>query len=42
MSDLMVIAGATGLIGAAAIEAALARGWRVIALVRDPAKVFPR
>lgn len=42
MSDLMVIAGATGLIGAAAIDAALARGWRVIALVRDPAKVATR
>lgn len=42
MSDLMVVAGATGLIGAAAIEAALARGWRVIALVRDHAKVSVR
>ena len=42
MSALMVIAGATGLTGAAAIDAALARGWRVVALVRDPAKVATR
>lgn len=42
MSDLMVIAGATGLVGAAAIDAALTRGWRVIALVRDPGKLAPR
>ena len=32
MSKLMVIAGATGLIGAAAVDIAIARGWRVIAL----------
>lgn len=30
----MAIAGATGLVGAAAVEAALARGWKVVALVR--------
>jgi uncharacterized protein YbjT (DUF2867 family) len=30
----LVLAGATGLVGAAALEAALARGWRVAALVR--------
>ena len=42
MSKLMVIAGATGLIGAAAVDIAIARGWRVIALVRSPAKLKPR
>lgn len=42
MSDLMVIAGATGLIGAASVDIAIQRGWRVIALVRNPAKLNPR
>jgi len=42
MSDLMVVAGATGLIGAAAVDIALQRGWRVVALVRNPAKLKPR
>lgn len=42
MSDLMVIAGATGLIGAASVDIAIQRGWRVIALVRNPAKLKPR
>lgn len=36
----MVVAGATGLVGAAAVEAALARGWRVAALVR-PGRTLP-
>ncbi len=42
MSKLMVIAGATGLIGAASVDIAIKRGWRVIALVRNPAKLKPR
>lgn len=42
MSDLMVVAGATGLVGAAAIDIALQRGWRVIALARNPAKLNQR
>ena len=42
MSDLMIIAGATGLVGAAAIDVALQRDWRVIALVRTPAKLKQR
>lgn len=39
MNELMVIAGATGLVGAASVDIAIQRGWRVIALVRNPAKV---
>ena len=42
MSDLMVIAGATGLVGAAAVDIAIQRGWRVIALARSPAKLRAR
>ena len=42
MSDLMVVAGATGLVGSFAISTALQRGWRVAALVRDPGKVPQR
>ncbi|HMN71845.1 MAG TPA: NAD(P)H-binding protein [Rhodoblastus sp.] len=42
MSDLIVIAGATGLVGAAAVDIALQRGWRVIALARNPAKLPAR
>ena len=42
MKDAIVIAGATGLIGAAAVDIALQRGLRVIALVRNPAKLAPR
>jgi len=38
----MVVAGATGLVGTAAVEAALRRGWRVVALVRDPARLHAR
>lgn len=36
----MVLAGGTGLVGAAAIDAALARGWRVAALAR-PGRARP-
>ncbi len=42
MSNLMVVAGATGLVGAAAVDIALQRGWRVIALARNPAKLKQR
>lgn len=38
----MVIAGATGLVGAAAVEVALARGWKVVALVRKGRNLSPR
>ena len=42
MCNLMVVAGATGLVGASAIDIALQRGWRVIALARNPAKLKQR
>lgn len=42
MSELVVIAGATGLVGAAAIDIALQQGWRVAALARNPAKLAPK
>lgn len=42
MSGALVIAGATGLVGAAAVDAALAQGWRVTAMVRDPARLAAR
>lgn len=42
MNETIVIAGATGLIGAAAVDIALQRGSRVVALVRNPAKLRPR
>lgn len=38
----MVVAGATGLVGAAAVECALRRGWRVAALVRRGRTLPPR
>lgn len=38
----MAIAGATGLVGAAAVDAALARGWKVVALVRKGRSLPPR
>ena len=37
----LVLAGATGLVGAAALDAALSRGWRVAALVRQ-GRALPR
>lgn len=39
---LLVLAGATGLVGAAALEAALSAGWRVAALVRPGKTLAPR
>ncbi|MFV0279736.1 MAG: NAD(P)H-binding protein [Rhodoblastus sp.] len=41
MNGLLVIAGATGLVGTAAVDEALRRGWRVAALVRNPGKIRP-
>ena len=38
----LVLAGATGLVGAAALETALSRGWRVAALVRAGKSLAPR
>lgn len=38
----LVLAGATGLVGAAALEAALAQGWRVAAIVRAGRRLVPR
>jgi uncharacterized protein YbjT (DUF2867 family) len=35
----IVVVGATGRTGTAVVEQALARGWEVVALVRDPSKV---